>query len=227
MLVPLVGTKGQGMAESGNVIRAFSVDQVVRLTRLSHGQLSYWDRTDFFKPQYAYEDRSSPYSRVYSFRDVVSLRTLSLLRKTHDVSLQHLREVAEKLSHLKEALWAETTLYVLNKKVSFKEPESGQIREVVSGQFVTIPLRRIMDDVSEDVEKLREREAAKTGKIERHRHVARNAWVVAGTRIPIGAIVEFKGAGYSDEQILREYPSLTRADIKAALKHKKALARRA
>ncbi len=215
------------MTGATNVIRAFSVDHVVRLTGLSKRQLSYWDKTGFFRAQYAFEDRRSPYSRVYSFRDVVGLRALALLRKKHGVSLQHLREVAEKLSHLREALWAQTILYVLNGEVYFDEPETGRRRGVVSGQFVSIPLIAIMDDVSADVEKLKERGTTETGKIERHRHVARNAWVVAGTRIPTKAIAEFKKAGYSAEEIIHEYPLLRAADITAALKHEKVLAKRA
>lgn len=212
------------MSDSDNIIRAFSADHVVKLTGLSKGQLHYWDETGFFRPHYAYEDRRVPYSRIYSFRDVVGLKTLAVLRKQHGISLQHLRDVARKLSHIKEALWAKTSLYVFNKQVHFKEPETGKVRGVVSGQYVSIPLVSIMSDVSREAEKLRERAAEKTGKVERHRHIARNTWVVAGTRIPTGAIIQFKEAGYTIEQILREYPSLTAADIKAALKHEKTLA---
>ena len=210
-----------------NVIRAFSADHVVRLTGLSKGQLRYWDKTGFFRPRYAYEDRRAPYSRIYSFRDVVGLKTLAILRKEHGISLQHLRTVAHRLSHLKDSLWAETKLYVFNKEVHFKEPHTGKVRGVVSGQYVSIPLVSIMSDVSRQTEKLRARAPEKTGKVERHRHIARNTWVIAGTRIPTGAIVQFKEAGYSTEQILREYPSLTAADIKAALKHEKTLAKTA
>ena len=215
------------MSDSDNIIRAFSADHVIRLTGLSKGQLYYWDKTDFFRPRYAYEDRRVPYSRIYSFRDVVGLKTLAVLRKQHGISLQHLRDVARKLSDMKDDLWAKTKLYVLNKEVHFKEPDTRKVRGVVSGQYVSIPLVSIMSDVSREAEKLRERATEKTGKVERHRHIARNTWVVAGTRIPTGAIIQFIEAGYTIEQVLREYPSLTAADIKAALKHEKTLAKTA
>lgn len=55
------------------------------------------------------------------------------------------------------------------------------------------------------------------GQVERHRFVVHNEAVVAGTRIPVSSIRSFADAGYSAEQILREYPSLTRQDIDAAL----------
>ncbi len=53
------------------------------------------------------------------------------------------------------------------------------------------------------------------------------AWVLAGTRIPTGAIRRFAEAGYTVNQILREYPSLTREDVAAALAHEEALAQTA
>src|ERR1039458_5222204 len=81
-----------------SVLRAFSANHVVRLTGLSHTQLRYWDDTGFFRPRYALENRRSPFSRVYSFQDVVGLRTLNHLRKVHKISLQHVRKVARQLS---------------------------------------------------------------------------------------------------------------------------------
>lgn len=220
------------MTKPQSIIRAFSADHVTRLTGLSKGQLRYWDKTGFFQPRYAYEDRSAPYSRVYSFRDIVGLRTLAVLRKEHKVSLQHLRDVAQQLDqeldHFNQDLWATTTLYVLKKKVHFREPTTAQIRRVLNGQYVMIRLVRIINDVSEGISRLKERSTEQVGKIERHRHVARNAWVHAGTRIPTEIIASFKEAGYTNEQIRREYPSLTDADIEAAVeKHEELQAKRA
>jgi uncharacterized protein (DUF433 family) len=40
---------------------------------------------------------------------------------------------------------------------------------------------------------------------------------VRGTRITVQTILEFLGAGDSIEDILEEYPSLTREDIRACL----------
>jgi len=84
------------MVEITNIISAFSADQVVKLTGLTIRQLAYWDDLEFFKPQYAADDRHSPHSRIYSFKDVVGLRTLSILKKRYKCTLPHLREVAKK-----------------------------------------------------------------------------------------------------------------------------------
>jgi MerR-like DNA binding protein len=73
--------------ESNVVVSAFTEDQVERLTGISQRQLRYWDRTGFFVPSLAYEDRRSPYSRLYSFRDIVSLKIVSALRNEANVPL--------------------------------------------------------------------------------------------------------------------------------------------
>jgi len=203
-----------------SIITAFSEEQVERLTGLTKGQLRYWDRTGFFAPKYADEDRRRAYSRLYSFKDVVALRTISVLRNQHNVPLQHLRKVAEKLSHLADALWTRTTLYVLNKKVIFQEPSTGRPQEAVSGQYVIgILLKTIVSDTKKDVEKMHRRDPKKVGQVERSRYINRNHWVVGGTRIPTVAIRRFREAGYTMAQIIAEYPDLKLRDIKAALLH--------
>jgi DNA-binding transcriptional MerR regulator len=205
-----------------NVVAAFSEEQVERLTGLTKAQLRYWDGTGFFKPKYADDDRGQPFSRLYSFKDVVALRTLGVLRNEHEVPLQHLRKVADKLSHLADDKWTKQTLYVLNKKVIFHEPGTDLPREVVSGQYVMgLMLKTIISDTKKAVDKIQRRDPKKVGLVERSRFVSRNAWVVGGTRIPTAAIRRFKEAGYTTEQIIAEYPGLTARDIRAALRHER------
>lgn len=207
------------MSEISNVASAFSVDQVARLTGLTTNQLTNWDRTGFFSPKFADENRKAAFSRIYSFRDVASLRVLSALRK-QNVSLQHLRKVSEKLSHLGDDRWTKTTLYVVNKKVAFIEPETQAHREILSGQYTfELQLIDVCADLKKDVEDLRRRDASTFGKIERNRWVAHNSFVIAGTRIPVRAIKNFHSAGFSVHQILKEYPDLAESDIKAAIAH--------
>ena len=216
------------MTDMDNVIRAFSADHVIRLTGLSKSQLRYWDETGFFRPRYAFENRRSPYSRVYSFKDVVGLRTLAILRKKYRISLQKLRKVAQELSRYDAAPWSEIKLYVLGREVHFREPETGRMRGVVSRQYLNvIMLQSIINDVVAESNKLRERKNEQFGCIERHRYIVHNAWVLAGTRIPTKAIKRFSEAGYSTDEIIREYPNLTKEDIRAARKHEKNLAKQA
>src|SRR6185312_11675638 len=123
------------MEDSASIISAFTEEQVARLTGLSIGRLRYWDRTGFFVPSYASENRRVPYSRIYSFKDIASLRTISVLRNQHNVSLQHLRDVAKELPRLSDEGWTKIALYVLGKRVVLHDPETGQLREAVGGQY--------------------------------------------------------------------------------------------
>ncbi len=211
------------MLDVGNVLAAFSEEHVHRVTGLSIGRLRYWARTGFFRPSFVEDDPRLPYSRFYSFRDVVALRTLEMLRVQNGVPLQHLRKVAEKLSHLKDDLWTKTTLYVANRKVVFSDPMTGKPQEVVSGQFVMeYALLTLIEETSESIEAVGRRSPDQVGKVAKIRGVNRNAWTISGTRIPVASVQRLHDDGYSIDQIIAEYPDLTEPDIRAALSHDKA-----
>jgi uncharacterized protein (DUF433 family) len=207
---------------AGSVIGAFTEEQVERLTGVTVHQLRGWDRTGFFAPQFADENRRNPFSRIYSFTDVVSLQILGHLHNDLGVSLQHLRKVKTKLQLLEEDQWARTKLYVIKREVVFHDSEIGEFRGVLSGQvtFSPIILGDVRAQLEEAVRQLRSRDASKIGTIERHRRVMSNAWVIGGTRIPVDTVKSFHKAGYSSEQIIREYPDLTKEDIEAAIEHR-------
>jgi len=211
------------MSADNVVIAAFTEDQAVLLTGISKQQLRYWDRKEFFVPSLAFQDRRVPFSRLYSFRDLVSLKVLNALRNDANVPLQHLREVKGKLAHLGDDLWAKTILYVLNRRVIFHNPDGDVREEVLSGQAILeIPLKVVTSGVEEAVRVMRQRDLTSIGKIERQRGIAHNAPIVAGTRIPVRGIKAFADAGYTIEAIRQEYPTLTEEDIRAAIDYGKA-----
>lgn len=215
-------TGNEMILDINNVIAAFSEDQASNLTRLSIGRLRYWAKTGFFAPSYVEENVNAPFSRFYSFKDIVALRTLEMLRVKNGVALQHLRKVAERLAHLQTDLWTKTKLYVSNRKVVFEEPESGRPREVVSGQFVEeYALVRVMEETGREIEQMKAREPDEIGNVVQIQGVNRGAPTVAGTRIPVVSIQRLHEDGYSVDQIISEYPRLTKADVKAALAYKR------
>src|SRR5207248_6803265 len=59
---------------------------------------------------------------------------LGVVASAAQVPLQHLRRVAERLSHLEDDLWTKTTLYVLNRRVIFHEPGSRRLHDAVGGR---------------------------------------------------------------------------------------------
>lgn len=211
---------GERMPINDVIISAFSEEQVERLTGISKTQLRYWDYTNFFKPALADENRRVAFSRIFSFKDVASLRVLNVLRNQYNVPLQHLRQVAKDLLQMSDAKWTATQLFVLNKRVVFVEPNTKQYREIVSKQYVIgIPLHIVVSDTKRDVERLQQRSGDDVGKVTRARNVSHNAWVIAGTRISVATIKRFAEDGYAIEEIQEEYPTLTADDIRAAIDH--------
>jgi len=219
-----VGAKDRSVTTPENIVRVFSEGHVARLTGLSVGQLRAWDRRGFFVPRYAYEDRRSPYSRIYSFQDVVGLRTIAVLMKQHKVSLQELRKVGAELVRRGYDHWADTKLYVVKRQVHFRRPGTADIEGVWDGQYAMLPVIDVIQDVEERARELQVRSKSQLGRIERNKYVVRNSPVVAGTRIPTAAVRRFHMAGYSVEQILAEYPSLTAEDVEAALSYEEGFA---
>ena len=206
------------MDQMRGVIAAFSESDASRLTGISVRQLRYWDRTGFFKPSLSGEDRRHAYSRVYTFRDLACLQVLHALRNEAHVSLPHLRDVKETLAHLGDDMWAKTTLYVLNWRVVFYNPETDRNEEIISGQGVLqIPLAVVRAKMEGKVTAFWARKPADIGRIERRRNIAGNRNVIAGTRIPVAAIQSFAQAGYTVDQICEQYPGLVREDVEAAL----------
>lgn len=207
-----------------DVIAAFTADQVERLTGLSGSRLREWDRTGFFAPAFAFENRRSPYSRIYSFKDVVGLRTLAILRDTHHVSMSHLRDVAKRLSAYSDAPFADLKLHVVNGEVHVLEPDTDRVVGVRSGQAaMAVVLRDVWNDVRVEAEKLKYRRPEQIGQIETQRFRLHGAPVVAGTRIPVSAIKSLSDDGFSVQQIIEEYPTLTPSDISAAIQYNRDL----
>lgn len=203
------------------VITAFTDEQVAHLTGISVRQLRYWDETDFFCPEYAWEERNEVFSRIYSYLDLVSLKVIARLRRK--VPLQRLRVVKDRLAKFSPDLWRGLTLWVDGSDVAFFHPDTGQPEQVVSGQkLMTLPLAETLDDLEQKVRILFERDAESVGHIAQKRRVMHNRRVIAGTRIPVSAIKAFDEAGYSMDEIIEEYPSLTAYDIRAALSDEEA-----
>jgi uncharacterized protein (DUF433 family) len=202
--------------ETTEIIGAFSEEQASKLSGVSLHQLRSWDAEGFFRSAFGVQQKHIPFGRIYSFRDLVSLRVLNVLRNKERISLAHLRQVSEKLGHLGDARWTAATLYVLGKRVVIGEGGCGR-REVVSGQGVlNIPLKVVIASTKKAVEELNDR-SDQIGTVSRTRFTSHGEPVVGGTRIPVRAVQDFAEAGYSVEKIIREYPSLTKADVEAAI----------
>jgi uncharacterized protein (DUF433 family) len=202
-------------------VLAFSAEQVCRLTRLSIRQLRYWDDTEFFSPEYAPGYPKRFFSRVYSFRDVVGLYTIAILRKRYHFPLQKLRRVGEYLHRYHDTPWSSLTLYVAGREIVFKEPgKSFNLLTAQAGQYVfPIELEEVARKVEAKATRLRNRRPSQIGQIERNRYVVHNAPVLAGTRVPTAAVWNLREAGYSTQAIIREFPRLRSRDVDVAVQY--------
>jgi uncharacterized protein (DUF433 family) len=212
------------MSDASEVIAGFTDDQAARLTGVSLRQLRYWANDGFFVPSISLGGEGAPKVHLYSFRDLVCLKVLGTLRNEARIKLAHLRGVKDRLAHLGEDMWAKTTLYILGRRVVFDNPVTGEREDAISGQGVLqIPLKVISGDMAAAVRAMRARGSNEVGQIDIRRAGRKNP-VVAGTRIPVRTIHDFAEAGYNIQQIVEQYPSLTEADVKAALAYKLAAA---
>ncbi|HZS91853.1 MAG TPA: DUF433 domain-containing protein [Chloroflexota bacterium] len=201
-------------------LQAFGAEHVTRLTGLTDRQLRYWDQTGFFSPHYAADDGSKrPHYRVYSFPDLVGLRTIALLRKDYHVPLQELRKIGAWLKQHYDSPWSSLRFYVIGRRVYFDDPVTGaRIATSPQGQTVMpFEMETIANSVRKDAERLQRRDPEQEGHITTRRTVLNNTPVVAGTRVPTEAIWNFYEAGYDTDAIIREYPQLTAADVRAAI----------
>jgi DNA-binding transcriptional MerR regulator len=198
---------------------AFTADHVCRLTGLSARQLRYWDDTGFFAPTLVDGHKRRAFGRIYSFRDLVGLRAIALLRNEHRIPLQELRRVGSWLKERHESPWSSLQFALQGRKVVFIDPDAGvPVEPEGAGQEVlSISLEPIANEMRRAADRLRERRSDQIGELSRNRYVVHNAWVVAGTRIPASAIWHFHEAGYSVDAIIDEYPRLTPADVRAAI----------
>lgn len=212
------------MPDTTVALIAFSVDHAARVTGLSKTRLSRWDREGFFSPEHADEsDKGNPYSRVYSFTDLVGLRTLAILADKHRIPLAELRATYPELAKEVEHPWSGKQLSVLNGKVVWNLDGVPRDRHgQYAGKHIQLPT--VASEVAEKTNQLRTRDAALLGATTRHKFIAHNARVIAGTRIPVTAVESFIKAGYADKAIVEEYPTLDLFDVSSVRRDMKVAA---
>jgi DNA-binding transcriptional MerR regulator len=202
-----------------NLTGAFTMEQAAKLSGLTKRQLAYWDKTNVFSPSLVKRRGHQPFGRVYSFQDIVALRTLALLRKRF--SLEKLRNLGAWLKQRYDQPWSSIRFYVAGNEIVYEDPESQAFvsTQPVQQGALCIDLEPIAREASESLQQhLRKRDADDIGVIHRHRYTLRNDWIIGGTRIPVWIIKELHKSGYSIEGIIKEYPVLTRRDVEAALR---------
>ena len=204
------------LEESRNVVRAFTSRTVCTLTGLTPRQLQYWDEKAFVPP--SLRRRKGPgRRRLYDFRDLVSLRVASDLRR-QGISLQLIRKVVAYLRHLDYAHpLAEIRFWSVDGRLYFNDADTVREGARPSQTIVDflVPVGEIVRELDTEIVKLDERRAV--GTVERRRGVLGSEPVIAGTRITVESVQRLHDDGAGEDEILQLYPDLTAADVHAAL----------
>jgi DNA-binding transcriptional MerR regulator len=195
--------------------RAFTSEKVRALTGLSPRQLQYWDEQKFLSPSLR-RQAGKGRRRLYDFRDLVSLRVAADLRRV-GVSLQLIRTAVAHLRGLDyEHPLSELRFWEVNGRLYFEE--AGTVREARRpGQTIAgfaIPFAEIVQELEQGIVRLDQRVP---GRVERRYGTLGSKPVIAGTRIPVESVHRLRDDGAGEEEILRLYPDLSTADVRAAL----------
>jgi uncharacterized protein (DUF433 family) len=196
----------------------FSERDITRLTGLSRRRLRKWDDLGIFRPANRRFDRDAPVA-LYDFRDVVGLRALA--KFSARLPVERLREIGQYLAQHSDRPWSQLKFHVSGNEVLFIHPGDGKLTSTSPlGQLANaewVNLSDVAELAKNDVIRFRQRGSDLRGSVIHSRDIQRNQPIIAGTRIPTEAVWSFRESGYTTEQIIAEYPSLTPEDVDAAI----------
>jgi len=207
------------MTVTGEEVIAFQDTRAARLARVSINRLRYWAETQLVVPSVHREISARNTVRLYNFQDMLALLVVAALRTERGMSLQHIRRVvAHLLSRGYQAPLRELKFATLGREIYFQHSDGSWEGDLQPDQIVlveTIHLEPLRHRISQAAHE----RAGQAGRIVTRRGVMGSKPIFSGTRILVDTIRSYLDAGYKPEAILREYPSLTEADIKAARNH--------
>ena len=189
-------------------------DRAARLAGVSIRQVRYWEKARLVHPSISRQLSPRNTVRLFGFTDLLQLLVVAELRDR--LPLQHIRRV---VGHLRgrgyEEPLRQLVFATVGKELYFQHPDGtweGGLApdQVVFHEVIELePLRRRIDGV-------RQRPADTVGEVERARGRLGSKEVFAGTRIPVATVQAYLSRGFSDTDVLREYPDLTSADVETA-----------
>lgn len=202
-------------------IVALDSERVSRLTGIPKSTLTHWENRGVFRASYVDPNPNVPFRRIYAFRDIVSLRTLALIRRDAKVTFQEVLDASKYLTQYYESPWSELRFGLLSGRLVFWDPQRQQWNRSTGQQVLELNVQGVPDEIRRAIPDALKRDASNHGVITRNRYVQHNQPIIAGTRIPTSSIWALHSAGYTNEAILDEYPHLTREDIQAAVDYER------
>ncbi len=209
-----------------SVILAFNLEQAASVTRLAPQRIRRWSLAGIITPSIRSGPAGSPYRFLYSFEDLVGLRTLGRLLATRMFSLPQLKLAARYMRQFYHQPWAQASFLIDGNQLLIRHPNGENVVSLLKPGQARMPLafswEQIRQEVEEGARLLQMRSPEQIGALERHWNVLHNKWRIAGTRIPTSLVLECVQSGMSDGEILEAYPTLRIADISAAMAHEEA-----
>jgi uncharacterized protein (DUF433 family) len=189
-------------------------DRAARLAGVSMRRLHYWQNVGLVQPSISRQVGPRRTVHLFEFTDLLQLLVVAELRDR--LPLQHIRRVVEHLRvrGYKEPL-RQLVFATVGKELYFQHPDGtweGELApdQVVFHQVIELePLRRRID-------RARHRSEDRAGQVERVRGRLGSKEVFAGTRIPVATVQAYLQSGFSEAEVLSEYPDLTPADVEIA-----------
>jgi uncharacterized protein (DUF433 family)/DNA-binding transcriptional MerR regulator len=190
--------------------------RAAKLARITMRQLRYWEQIGLVTP--SIKRRLSPRNtvRLYGFQDLLELLVAAELRHRPGISLQHIQRVVAYL-HKRgfETPLSELRFATHGSDIYVQYPDGTWSGDPVQDQIVFHQVIAL-DFLRSRVEAVQHRDPNAAGRVVTRRGVVGSKPIFADTRIPVAAVQRYLSAGYSDADIIEEYPSLTPADIEAA-----------
>jgi DNA-binding transcriptional MerR regulator len=207
------------MAQAMEDTLAFPDKRAAQLAGITMRQLRHWEQTGLVVPSVRQEISPRNTVRLYSFQDLVDLLVVAELRHRPGISLQHIRRL---VTHLRtrdfDAPLRELKFATRGTEIYISYPDGSWSGDLKPDQLI---YRQViaLDEVVAKIERAKERDPRAAGHVTSRRGVHRSQPVFAGTRVPVATVRRYLDAGYDTAAILREYPTLTEADVEAARHH--------
>jgi uncharacterized protein (DUF433 family) len=205
--------------DAGDMIQAFGIDLVRRVTKLSRRQIEYWDQIGLISPTVARRgDRTEP--ALYAFADLVKLKVAAEMRKRH-VLPSEMKRMLDELERegIEDGLLTLTIVGDAETGRAFwidPRTDTAMSWRATGQQAQTfeLPLVNLRTGLETSIAALAQR---RHGEVEQVRAIQGHRPIIAGTRIPTRRIAQYAEAGWDASKIMRAHPQLTREDIDAAL----------
>lgn len=198
-------------------IVGLDMEQAARVVGVSKSTLKYWEDTGVYAASFIDPVEHRALRRLYSFRDLVSLKAIARCRQELSINLEDIRRAGHYLRTFHEHPWSSLKFGRINNHLVFWEPDEQRWSVATDGSPTLFDFERLPDEVSENIADVLKRDPSTRGKLSQHRYIKGNQPTIAGTRIPVATIVRYHEAGYSADEIIGEYPDLTYDDIAAAI----------